>query len=175
MDIEIQTTKLEAAVGWRSCVGIVRREYPLSFGNYFSLRNGPRILNFWAENLEEAAKRFLPDGLVEVRVWHWVEEPYGERRVAIILDERIPSDWYHNNLCFTGYGLPPVEVGRQIYDLLGDPNYEFERFIDPQMYYAKRGQRYLSKGGVSWRLGDDAATLIAELENDRAEQNKEKK
>jgi hypothetical protein len=146
-------------VGMRSLVGIGGREFPLSFGNYFALVHadvgahkwdGWRINNFWAENLTEAAKRFLQDNLVRVQVWRWTKDGKDregkERTVsglnAIIDDARIPAEWYHNKMCWTGGALPPLEVAQQMYAVRGDATNELEMWTNPVSYYAKRGGEY---------------------------------
>ena len=59
-----------------------------------------------------------------------------------MVDRRIPADWYYNRLCFTGDRLPAVEVARAIYEYLGDPTNELERFTNPVAYHEKRGGWY---------------------------------
>jgi hypothetical protein len=154
----------------KSIVGIgTSNPPPYSFGNYFGLSCGLRVLNFWAENLQAAQPLFLQDGLVQIRVWTWHDDTGRERKVAVIHDPRIPGDWYHNKLCFTGFGRPPVEVAREIYELLGDPGNEMEYYSDPDMYYARRGQRLMGSC-VSWNAPETAEQLVAELEAKRKEQ-----
>lgn len=138
-----------ARVGMMSLVGVGSKDFPLSFGNYFSfsqthdqmMRMDPaqRVWNFWAENLKEAKLRFLSDGMVDIIQYN---------RGCIILDKRIPEDWYHNKLCYTGGYLPDIDEGREIYDILGDPTNEFEQFTDPVSYYAKRGSEYNPETGI---------------------------
>lgn len=91
-------------IGGISLVGVGRKsskDFPLSFGNYFSFvddNNKPiKIWNFWYENFVEAQNRFLSDGMVSI-----VSYPNG----SIIYDWRIPSHWYHKDLCFTGGYAP---------------------------------------------------------------------
>lgn len=103
--MNVERKMIQATVGGHSLVGIDTETLPVSFGNYFSFTGGGswqtslRCINMWKENLEEAAKIFLPDGLIEVdaisdgeMVWH------------IVVDERIPSEWLTKKPCFTGYG-----------------------------------------------------------------------
>lgn len=163
--IKSETLRLKAKVGFSSLVGYnPDNPFPRTSGNYFGLADhGLRVLNFWAENLEEARTRFLDDGEVDVKVWTWTTERGGVAKIAIIYDDRIPDDWYNNKLCFTGSVLPPMEVAKEIYDLLGDPDYEFERFIDRELYHARRGERYLGEGGVRRSRDDTAEQLMAEL------------
>ena len=124
---------VKAKVGGSSMVG-VGKQRPCSWGNYFSLSSGPRILNMWAENLKDANEKFLSDGLVKIR-------NYGEQ--AIIIDDRIPQEYYYNKCCFTGgRGGITLEVARDIYSLLGDPTNELLQFINPKEYHELRGETY---------------------------------
>jgi hypothetical protein len=146
MEIKLGTRKMiPAQVGMKSLIGC-GGEYPLGWANYFSFYDknnrfeGIRCLNFWAENLQEAVRRFLPDGLVEVI-------SYENDRFAIIDDSRIPENWYYNRLCFTGGYRPTLETAIEIYGYLGDEHYELEQFIDAKSYHAKRGWE-LSENGM---------------------------
>lgn len=149
---------VRAAVGMMSLVG-VHGEAPHAWGNYFSLAyTDLRVLNFWAENLEAAVQQgFLHDGQVQVRAWEW-ETPHGKRKACIIEDERIPKDWYYNKLCFTGGPWPPMEIAKQMYEILGDPDNEFEQFTDPELYHARRGGIWNPRGFIFKSLGLDAKT-----------------
>jgi len=139
MSCEIK--KIPAKVGGRSLIGVVDKR-PCSWGNYFWFEypddetdgGGWRCVNMWAENLEAAVEKFLPDGNVVVAVW---DDSY-----ALVVDPRIPKDWLYQKLCFTGYTLPRPDVAREMYNLVGDPDNEYERFVDPKSYYAKRGGVY---------------------------------
>lgn len=137
-----------AIVGMRSLVG-VGKDRPVRFGNYFSLWDEEekdtfqhiRVLNFWAENLQYA----VSTGLLQDRKVKIVLYP---KQQAIIFDERIPESWYYNKLCFTGSYMPEKEVAREIYDIVGDPNNEYEQFEDPKSYYEKRGMYYDAENGI---------------------------
>jgi hypothetical protein len=135
-----------AVIGMQSLIG-TSNQYPLSWGNYFWLHNGPRVLNFWAENLQAANNKFLTDGMVQIVEWIW-----DEGRTCIIKDERIPQDWYYQKLCFTGGGHVPVDIATDIYELIGDPSFELEQFTDPVSYWAKRGGQYFPNGCVRFNL-----------------------
>lgn len=138
--IESQYQVAPAIVGSTSLGGVNNSmPFPRTGGNYFWLSNGIRIVNFRAENFEEATKRFLDNGVVDIRVWTWDKEDGGPGAVAVICDGRIPDEWFDKRMCFTGMRRPPVEVAQQIYEVMGDPHYEFERFIDPDLYYARQG------------------------------------
>jgi hypothetical protein len=172
--------KVSAEVGMTSLIG-VSGNAPYAWGNYFALKDPYiRVLNFWAENLKAAVDRhFLADGLVQIRMWEW-ETEQGKRHVCIIEDERIPADWYYQKLCFTGGGGIPTEVARDIYAIVGDPDNELERFIDPEMYYAKRGGKWVHSEGnnfnsVSYnqtRTREEEARVLTEaLIEKRAQQS----
>ncbi len=147
-------TTIPARVGMMSLVGIGSKEYPLGFGNYFSfagtiedIMNGRdiRCLNFWAENLNEAARRFLPDGMVRVILY----SHENGLKWAVVDDERIPPEWYHNKLCFTGCRRPPQEFAEEIYNYFGDDGNEFEQFTDPKSYWDSRGWKWHPNGVIS--------------------------
>jgi len=135
--------KLKAQVGMQSLVGCSGK-FPRSYGNYFSFAsNYARCLNMWAENLEEATKRFLPDGLVEG--WLFIEQQKTfEAKWFIVDDPRIPSEWLNSKICWTGASSPnDIEIIREMYSIVGDPNNEVEQFIDPKSYHEKRGGEYI--------------------------------
>jgi hypothetical protein len=132
--------KVAARVGSMSLIG-VGGEPPYGWGNYFDLRNGPRVWNFWAENLQALVENgTLDDGMVDI-----IEYPSGG---CIIDDRRIPKDWYYNKLCFTGGSRPTKEEAQEIYTYLGDPTNEYEQFVAPVSYYKKRGGDYNPKSGI---------------------------
>lgn len=143
----------------------VSKERPVSFGNYFSLYydnevshenrfdfDRVRILNMWWENLEALTNphgiymyAILPDRRVEVKIYTDMEK---KRRWGIVTDKRVPKNYLWNKLCFTGYYMPPVEIAKDMYAILGDPDNEFEQFTDPEVYWDKRGAHYDSKTGI---------------------------
>jgi hypothetical protein len=101
-----------------------------------------RVLNMWEENLEDAVGKFLPDGLVKVR-------DYGE--VLLVIDDRIPSNYYYNKCCFTGCGKVSLEIARNVYETLGDPTNELLQFIDPKAYHEARGETYhVTESGLAF-------------------------
>lgn len=158
-----QVMKVPALVGCHSLIN-PGDEIPTIHGNYFSLRDPEiRVVNFWAENLEYAVKQFLTDGLVQIRVYKW-DANGQEHRVCLIDDERIPKSWYLTSLCFTGSGGVPVEVAKEIYEYIGDPNMELQRWTDPEMYYARKG--YIADGhgyGRLYKPGLTSDELVANL------------
>ena len=123
---------VKAKVGLMSLIGVGEKR-PTSWGNYFCIRDGTRILNMWAENLEDAVEKFLPDGLVKIR-------NYGE--VAIVIDERIPHEYFYNKCCFTSTRCISLEIAQDIYKTLGDPTNELLQFINPKEYHELRGETY---------------------------------
>lgn len=108
--IKTHKVKVKANIVSMSLIGVLGNEYPLSWGNYFSMQVDPkdqiegigpfmqeqseslgfRVCNFNCENFEEAIIRFLLDGDVEITMFQ-VDENYP---FVAITDERIPEDWY---------------------------------------------------------------------------------
>ena len=98
-EITKEIRNVTAKVGMMSLVGIMGKEYPLSFGNYFAFSNGLYCVNMWAENLEEIVKRNKID-TVECTVFS-----DGKHQLAFVTDKRIPPNWLiQNRLCVTGHG-----------------------------------------------------------------------
>ena len=170
-------TYIPATVGSMSLIG-VGKERPCSWGNYFwftrAFTGGPyegiRCCNMWAENLKTAATRFLPDGMVKVVLFKGEHCDY-----AIVVDERIPKEWRYDKCCFTGCYRPSYEIAKEIYDILGDPDGEFEWWTDPGMYHAKRCEEIESdKEGKSYwirvhpRTEENRQRLINKLLEERA-------
>jgi hypothetical protein len=119
--------KIPAMIGMTSLVGVNQKEYPYSFGNYFSFHNpsfdiddydGIRCLNMWKENFKEAKKRFLTDEYVEGFLY--TEKG---RRWFVVFDDRIPMDWYYNEFCWTGCSSPlDMDMISDMYSIWGDPS-----------------------------------------------------
>lgn len=144
---EIEERDIPAMVCERSLVG-VGPDRPCSWGNYFWTKIdgcSVRVLNMWAENLEAAEHRFLPDGLIRVRHYKSLDS---RAKFCLVIDSRIPADWRHDKLCFTGGYRPSAEQAKDMYECLGDPNNELEQFTDPKSYHAKRGGEYNEQTGV---------------------------
>ena len=109
--IKIREIKVSANVATYSLVGILSKDYPLSYGNYFSMSVkkeyqipnlnesmaeegmglGFMVCNFNCENFREAISRFLLDNKVEITMFQ-VDEKYP---FIAITDDRIPENWYH--------------------------------------------------------------------------------
>lgn len=161
--------KVPAKVGIMSLIGVGDAR-PTARGNYFSLAEPEiRVLNFWAENLVSAVDRFLPDGLVQIRVY-LVETTICEYKVCIIDDERIPKGWYNSTLCTTGSSGITAEIAKEIYDYIGDPENDYEKYIDPQMYYAKRGAVCSENNRwVTYSRDTSSEALVAALLEKRAQ------
>lgn len=150
----IETKKIPVNCSSMSLVGIGRKR-PCSWGNYFWMLDGKdeiRILNMWWENLKSLTEPHneylippLNDYQVEVRIY---TEPKTRKKWGLIVDERVPKDYLYNKLCFTGGTLPPIDIAKDMYDVIGDPDYEFERFIDTASYYRKRGGHYCPETGI---------------------------
>jgi hypothetical protein len=91
-------------VGMRSLVGIGDDRYPISYGNYCSIKGGPYLCNIWAENLEEWARRNPDSGPIEV-----TEYQHAGERLGMVTDERLKT-WCNSKPCVTGHGWPSVAV-----------------------------------------------------------------
>jgi hypothetical protein len=108
--IKTHKIKVPAEIGVMSLVGILKKDYPLSYGNYFTMKlekeyqipnlnesmskygteYGFHVCNFNCENFREARTRFLLDNEVEITIFQ-VDEKYP---FIAITDERIPENWY---------------------------------------------------------------------------------
>lgn len=76
-------------------VGTMGKKFPLANGNCFSVecddKTEYRIVNFVLENLEQLIK-------IKQLQWPVLILPISERQ-AVIVDERIPEDWFSNDYC----------------------------------------------------------------------------
>lgn len=166
--IKTHKTKVPAEIAIHSLVGILSKDYPLSYGNYFSMSVkkeyqipnlnesmveegmglGFMVCNFNCENFREARGRFLLDNEVEITIFQVNEEyPF-----IAITDERIPENWYHLWSEDMGYcnghvhGENYQEVARTLGKRFGgDENYIFkESKQDPRMItveYINNGEK----------------------------------
>lgn len=92
---------VEPVIGSMSLVGIGQRDFPYSYGNYFSFRNPQYYCaNMWAENLTEAVERFNIVTPLEVEVV--TPEDNLLQGFALVVDERIPKEWLNQKVCVTG-------------------------------------------------------------------------
>jgi hypothetical protein len=96
--------KYKPQIGMMSCVGVYSDSYPYSFGNYFSLSDGPYIVNMWAENLKEFVRR---NNLSEIECTVFSD---GKRFLGVISDPLVPQEWLHSKLCVTGHGWSSREL-----------------------------------------------------------------
>ena len=132
--------KIRAVVGMMSLVGVRKKNFPLGHANYFSFGNDVRCLNMWAENLEEAVRLYLTDGMVEG--WEFCE---GRRRWFVVDDERLPEGWLYNKFCWTGSSYPSdIEMVREMYGIHGDPTGEILQIENPKKYWEDRGNEYIT-------------------------------
>lgn len=145
----IETKMLPVRCASMSLIAIFDERRPVSWGNYFWLYydekmeyDEVRIINMWWENLEALS---LQNGVVEVKIY---TDPETKKRWGIITDQRVPPKYLYNKLCFTGYSMPSKEIARDMYDLLGDPENEFEQYTDPVSYWDKRGGKYNPETGI---------------------------
>jgi hypothetical protein len=114
----VEKKMFKPVVGMASLVGVYADDYPLSYGNYFSIVDGSfwglYICNFWAENLKEWVRRNPDVEEIEVTV---VSRPDG-CSIGFISDERL-ADWCNTRLCITGHGWPSAGVAKKVHELLG--------------------------------------------------------
>ena len=109
--IKTHKVKVSANIATYSLVGILSKDYPLSYGNYFTMSVekeyqipnlnesmseegmglGFMVCNFNEENFREARSRFLLDDKVDITMFQ-VDEKYP---FIAITDDRIPENWYH--------------------------------------------------------------------------------
>ena len=147
--IKTHKIKVPANISVMSLVGILSEDYPLSYGNYFTMSvekeyqipnlnesmskegtgYGFQVCNFNCENFEEAMNRFLSDNKVEITMFQ-VDEEYP---FIAITDERIPENWYYLWNMDMGYcngqiyGKNYQEVARTLGKRFGgDENYVFQ-------------------------------------------------
>lgn len=165
--IKTHKTKIPANIGVMSLVGILSEDYPLSYGNYFSMSvekeyqipnlneymseegtgYGFRVCNFNCENFREAISRFLLDDEVEITMFQ-VDEEYP---FIAITDERIPENWYclwdeDMGYCNGGiHGKNYQEVARTLGKRFGgNEKYVFQKSKqDPRMITVE----YINNGG----------------------------
>ncbi len=148
------TKKIPIIYGGMSLIG-TGRERPVSWGNYHDITipdweyddkvwDHHRAVNMWRENLEDAEKRFLKDGLVQVRIYS---------NFCLIDDDRIPEHYYYKPLHFN-YFYTDLDEVKDAYEWWGDELNEFEQFTNPKSYYEKRGGEYNEKTGtITYRVG----------------------
>lgn len=113
--VTVEVKHYPPRVGMMSLIYIFGKDYPLNFGNYCSIADGPYLVNCWAENLEEWARRNPDADTIEVTV---VE--HNGRRVGIVTDPRL-ADWCNDKLCITGQGWPSVAALRKVGEIMGLP------------------------------------------------------
>lgn len=166
--IKTHKIKIPANISIHSLVAICCGDYPLSYGNYFTMSVekeyqipnlnesmseegtglGFRVCNFNSENFREAWSRFLLNDEVEITMFQ-VDEEYP---FIAITDERIPENWYHLWDEDMGYcngqihGENYQEVARTLGKRFGgDENYVFkESKQDPRMItveYINNGEK----------------------------------
>lgn len=112
-DVLIEKKMFKPAVGMSSCVGIMGCNYPLSFGNYCGISGGPYLVNIWAENLSEWARRNPDVAEIEVTV-----VAHCGKSIGFVSDERL-QDWCNKELCITGIGWATALMCRTVCSMLG--------------------------------------------------------
>lgn len=153
MNFHFAKETLAAKVGSRSLVGC-GGDFPRRGGNYFDFADcehgdwtpytGRRCVNMWAENLEEATKRFLPDGLVAVDSY-WLDDM--KKKWCIVVDPRIPKEWLLTAPYFCDTRRMPLEMLRDLEPLYQWDSEKMLEFYDPVEYYDRRGQIYEQGNG----------------------------
>lgn len=113
--LEIRLLDLPPRVSMTSLVGIdlSRASYPLSYGNYCAIADGPYLCNIWAENLEEWANRNP-----EVKTIRIHEYRKGSHSVGMVVDKRLDG-WLNSEPCVTGNGWPDVTAMRIVCASMG--------------------------------------------------------
>jgi len=96
--------------GMETLVGFLKKSYPMKDGNCFSAitkkivgkgnkeevlntlgKHSIRIVNFYSENLRELIRRGIVSFPIQCKKLN--------NEVGIILDKRIPKEWYRNEYC----------------------------------------------------------------------------
>lgn len=94
-EIKWEIKKIKPAIGMVSLVAVSGKDFPLSYGNYFSFSSGHYCLNMWAENLIEWLK-LNPAEEIEVL------EIIDDKTFCVVIDENIPKEWVNSQMCYTG-------------------------------------------------------------------------
>ena len=113
--LKIKIEHYPPKVGMMSCVGIMSNNYPLSFGNYCSILDGPYLVNCWAENLEEWVKRNPECEKIEITTITHLGKTIG-----LVTDKRLEG-WVNQRLCVTGNGWPSTLVAQKCSEITGIP------------------------------------------------------
>jgi hypothetical protein len=137
----------DAYVGSMSLVGC-HGEPPLSFGNYFWLRDGPRVTNMWAENLTHARKNLLTDGKVHGWWWDGPADFHGAVPGWFVVDDgRLPDDYYNDKMCWTGGPRPTADIAKEMFSIRGNEGDALLEWTDPEAYWKARNGTYDPKTG----------------------------
>lgn len=95
-------------------VGFINYEFPMEHGNCFSMKTDDdkeyKIVNFNYENFKELLERKVIEYPVTIGV---IAE-----RTAVILDSRIPNDWYSDTFCSTCTPMDLIPLPQRIKQLL---------------------------------------------------------
>lgn len=96
MEIDKLITKQAIGVTSNTLLGVSSKEYPLEWGNCFSVKTSDdgnyKIVNFIVENLEEVIRRGV-NWPITIKVL--------SDNIAVINDIRIPHNWYRDRWCTT--------------------------------------------------------------------------
>ena len=110
--VEVVVEHYPPIVGMSSCVAFLCCDYPMTRGNYCSIEDGPYLVNLWAENLQEWARRNPDAGKIEVTV---ISDE--GNRIGLVTDSRL-REWCHSRLRVTGHDWPSEAAKQKTYELL---------------------------------------------------------
>lgn len=129
-------------VGYVSLVEILGKDFPLSYGNYFSLGNH-HVINMWHENF----KHLIKTGVIKTDTLKGMEFGFG----IVLTDKQIPKDYLNERPCFTGsHGT--------IKDIKGIFKLMFPQYKDNECMCNEESE-YVSVNINSWRAEEKGIQL----------------
>jgi hypothetical protein len=106
--------KLATSVTTVTLVGFIKNGFPMKRGNCFSMRTDNdehyKIVNFNYENFEELLERNVIEFPVTIGVI--------KGNTAVMLDNRIPDEWYSDKFCTTCTPMDLLPLPQRIKQLL---------------------------------------------------------
>ena len=106
--------KLATSVTTVTLVGFINYGFPMENGNCFSMKTDNdehyRIVNFNYENLEELLEKKVIEFPITIGIIGG--------NVAVILDSRIPNEWYSQKFCTTCTPMDLLPLPQRIKQLL---------------------------------------------------------
>lgn len=124
-----------------SIIGTNKKEYPLDYGNYCTLKYNNKefhLINMCCENLKEIMKRLNTDKL-NVRI-------FDEENISTIaiIDDRIPQDWYL--FWINGYDSGcSKNDGVKIWEILGE---RFTNQKEKPLTQEQQKENFIKQGGT---------------------------